>query len=64
MKRGLLKHIAEINHVLHEENAGICFLIKVDDSQENLSALNTTNVKAFQNYLAHTSKSLAPKEKV
>ena len=64
IKRGLLKHLTEINQVLREENAGICYLIEVDDSKENLSALNTTNPKAFPNYLVHTSKNLAPKNKV
>ena len=62
--KGLLKKLAEINHVLSEENVGICFLIEVEDTQENLNSLNSTNPKAFPNYSIHTSKSLSPKTKV
>lgn len=64
IRRGLLKHRAEINHVLSEENMGICFLIEVDDSQDNLSNLNKTTPKAFPKYSVHTSKSVAPTDRV
>ena len=63
IKKRLHKHTAEINHVLSEENVGICFLIEVDDSQENLSNLNKTTPKAFPNYSVHTSKTSAPTDR-
>ena len=58
IRKGLLKYLDEINHVLSEENIGICFLIEVDDSQDNLNDLNKTNPKAFPNFTVHTSKCL------
>ena len=64
IRKGLIKHLAEINHVLSEENVGICFLIEVDDSQDNLSNLNTTNPKAFPDYTVHTSKCVAQTDRV